>query len=87
MSATNAKIAQELEAEVVTIEILLKDMKVRSTAAFESDMNSGAVQNVKDKLNVVIDRMKELHDLMAIAAATSSDSDVVARSGGGNGKS
>lgn len=86
MSSTNGRIAQKIEAMVVTMELLVYKIRDVSTSSFEATMNAGKVQDVKDKLDVVQTRLGELHNLIALAAATSTDMDVVYRGGGGNGK-
>lgn len=86
MSSANGRIAQKLEAMVVTMELLCNKMREVSTTSFENSMNSGKVQDVKDKLTTVETRLAELHDLLGIAAASSTDTDVAYRSGGGGGK-
>lgn len=86
MSSANGRIAQKLEAMVVTMELLCSKMREVSTPSFEGTMGAGKVQDVKDKLSGVEDRLEELHNLLGIAAASSSDMDVVYRSGGGGGK-
>lgn len=86
MSSTNAKIAQKLEACIVTMEMLVGKMRDVSTTSFENTMSSSAVANVKSKLDTVDARLSELHDLMQTACATSTDTDVLARSGSGSGK-
>jgi len=86
MSSANARIAQKLEAFVVTMERLCDDMRAVSTTSFENTMGAGKVQDVKDKLTTVEARLAELHDLLGIAAASSTDTDVAYRSGSGGGK-
>ena len=86
MSATNAKIAQKLEAFIVTMERLCDDMRSVSTSSFENTMNATKIQLVKDKLSDVEANLSTLHTRMADACATSSDNDVLYRGGGGNGK-
>lgn len=86
MTQANARIAQKLEAMVVTMELLCGKMRDVSTTSFENTMGASKVQDVKDKLTVVESRLSELHNLLGVAAASSSDIDVVYRGGGGNGK-
>lgn len=86
MSTSNAKIAQKLEAIVVTMEILIARARDISTSSFESTMNSSKVQAAKNKLDEVETKVNSWHTLMQEAAATSDDVDVIARGGGGNGK-
>lgn len=86
MTATNGKIAQKLEGFMITMEQLVKDMRATSTSSFEGTMQAASVTSVKNKLDAVEARVNELHTLMQQACATSSDSDVVIRSGSGGGK-
>jgi division protein CdvB (Snf7/Vps24/ESCRT-III family) len=86
MSTANAKIAQKIEAYLLTMERLASDIRSVSTSAFENTMNGAKVTAVKTKLDTVEARLDELHTLMQEALVTSSDADVVYRSGGGGGK-
>ena len=86
MTAVNGKIAQKIEGYLITMERLCKDIRDTSTGSFEGTMNAAKVQATKDKLTVIESRLDELHALMQDACASSSDSDVQPRSGGGGGK-
>jgi hypothetical protein len=86
MSAENARRAQKIEAFLITMERLCVDMRDVTTSGFEGTMNGSKVTAAKDALTVVEDKLAILHTKMAEALATSSDADVVYRSGGGGGK-
>lgn len=87
MTQANGDKSQKLAAIINTIEILLADMNDISTSSFESTMTSSLVQDVKDARTVVVDKVTILHNKMISAALSSSDNDVISRSGGGGGKS
>jgi hypothetical protein len=86
MTMTNQKITQKIEAFIVSMERLCHDIRDVSTSDYENTMPPGKVQDVKDALSVVEDKLTILHNKAAAAAFASGDADVVARSGGGSGK-
>lgn len=86
MTAAFGQKAQKIEGYLITMERLAKDIREVSDSAFEATMNSAKVQDCKDKLTEIESKLDQLHTLFAEASATSSDSDVVYRSGGGGGK-
>jgi len=86
MSTANARKAQRIESFIVTIERLCKYIRDEADYDLKSTMNTGKVNDAIAALDNLEEKAAIFHTKIAEASATSSDTDVLYRSGSGGGK-